>query len=138
MQRAAIVGLVYPYGVLPLYGFSSITKPKMKKIMRKKRQNFYQCIHILSLIFYFEFVFIQNVGHGYDIQTPKSKGKYLDNLYLKQGQQDPRSSAFHSPNNNKWHPYQIVGGKPVQNVQIDPLTTEIWPKEIFVTLSVME
>ncbi len=33
------------------------------------------------------------------------------------------------------YPYQILGDKPVKNVQIDPQTTDIWPKELFVTLS---
>ena len=30
-------------------------------------------------------------------------------------------------NHKKWLPYQIVGGKTVKNVHIEPQTTEIWP-----------
>ena len=30
----------------------------------------------------------------------------------------------------KWLPYKILGGKTVKNVQFDPQTTEIWPKEL--------
>jgi len=29
---------------------------------------------------------------------------------------------------HKWLPYQILDGKAVRNVQIDPQTTEIWLK----------
>ncbi len=40
--------------------------------------------------------------------------------------------------NQKWHHFRIPGGKTVTNVQIDQQTTEIWPKQINVTLSVSE
>ena len=35
-------------------------------------------------------------------------------------------------------PYQILGGKPVKNVPIDPQTMKIWPKQPKVILSVSE
>ncbi len=38
----------------------------------------------------------------------------------------------------KWFPYQILGSKTVKNVQIDPQTAEIWPKQLNVKLSVSE
>ncbi len=44
-----------------------------------------------------------------------------------------KGQAFHSSNHHKWLSYQILGGKTVQNVQIDPQTTEIWPKQLIVT-----
>ncbi len=43
---------------------------------------------------------------------------------------------FPTSNHHKLLPYQSVGGKIVKNVQIDPQTTEIWSKVLFVTLSV--
>ncbi len=49
-----------------------------------------------------------------------------------------KANIFHSSSYHKWLPYQILGGKTVKNVQIDHKTTEIWPKELFVTLSVSE
>ena len=33
----------------------------------------------------------------------------------------------------KWLLCQILGGKPVKNVEIDPDTTDIWPKQLKVT-----
>ena len=33
---------------------------------------------------------------------------------------------FHSSNHHKWLPYQILGGKTVNNVQIDQQTMDIW------------
>ncbi len=47
----------------------------------------------------------------------------------KQGQQDHRSSAFHSCNYHKWLPYQILDRKTLMNIQIDPQTTDIWLKK---------
>ena len=35
-------------------------------------------------------------------------------------------------------PHKILGGKTLKNVQIDPQTTDIWPKQLIVTLSVRE
>ncbi len=46
------------------------------------------------------------------------------------------TEAFHSSNHHQWPTYQILCGKTVKNVQFDPQTTEIWPKELFVMLSV--
>ncbi len=37
--------------------------------------------------------------------------------------------------NHIWLAYQILGGKTVKN---DSQTTEMWPRELFVTLSVWE
>ena len=45
---------------------------------------------------------------------------------------------FYSSYHHKWLSYQILGSKTVKNVQIDPQTTEIWLKWLFVTLSVKE
>ena len=42
---------------------------------------------------------------------------------------------FHSCNHRKWLPCQILGGKLIKNVQIDQQTTEMWPKQLNVTLS---
>ncbi len=42
---------------------------------------------------------------------------------------------FHSFNHHKWRPYQILGGKTIKNVQIDPQTAELWPKQLIITLS---
>ena len=39
---------------------------------------------------------------------------------------------------HKWLPYQILGGKIVENVSIDPQTMEIWFTDLKVTLSVSE
>ena len=47
-------------------------------------------------------------------------------------------SLFYSSNPLKWLPYQNLGGKTLKNVQIDPQKTEIWPKELFVRLSISE
>ncbi len=33
------------------------------------------------------------------------------------------------PMHHKWFPYQILGGRTLNKVQIDPQTTEIWPKQ---------
>ncbi len=41
-------------------------------------------------------------------------------------------------NLQKCLPYQILGGKTVKNVEIDPQITEIWSKQLDVTLSVNE
>ena len=70
-------------------------------------------------------------------------------LYMKQGWQHPQKITyikprcnytrhFHSSHHHKWLSYQIICGKPVQNVEIDPQTKEIWPTELFDTLSVCE
>ncbi len=40
--------------------------------------------------------------------------------------------------NSNLIPYQILGGKIVKNVQIDPHTSEICPKQLNVTLSVSD
>ncbi len=48
------------------------------------------------------------------------------------------AKLYPASNYHKWLPYQILGGKTVKNVDIDPQTTEIWPKELFVTLSVSD
>ena len=48
------------------------------------------------------------------------------------------TGLFNSSNQHKWLPYQILGGKSGKNVQIDSKTTEIWPKQLNVTLSVSE
>ena len=45
-----------------------------------------------------------------------------------------KAQLFHSSNHNKWLLYRILDSKPVKNDQIDPQTTEIWPKELFVNL----
>ncbi len=45
---------------------------------------------------------------------------------------------FHSCKRQKWLPSQIIGVKSVKSVQIIPQTTEIWPKQLNVTLSVSE
>ncbi len=47
-------------------------------------------------------------------------------------------SFFHSSNQLKYLPYQILGGKTVKYVQFDPKTMEIWSTELIVTLSVTE
>ncbi len=31
-------------------------------------------------------------------------------------------------------PYEIIGGKTINNIQIDPYTTDIWPKNLNVAL----
>ncbi len=38
----------------------------------------------------------------------------------------------------QWLPYQSIGAKTVKNVQIDPQITEIWRKQLIVTLSLSE
>ena len=43
---------------------------------------------------------------------------------------------FHSSNHHKWRPYQTLGGKTVRNIHIDSQTTEMWPTELKVPLSV--
>ena len=48
------------------------------------------------------------------------------------------AQIFHSSSHHKRLPDQILGDKTVKNIQIDQQTTEIWPKELFVTLSVSE
>ncbi len=37
---------------------------------------------------------------------------------------------FHSCNHQKWLPYQILGGKTVKSVQIDPQTTDLFSEAI--------
>ena len=39
----------------------------------------------------------------------------------KNAQPSTDTGHFHSCNHKKWLPYQILGGKIVKNVQIDPL-----------------
>ena len=56
-------------------------------------------------------------------------------MVIKEG---PRGKHFHYCNHKKWLPLQIRGAKTVKNVQIDPQTTEIWPKQLNVTLSASE
>ncbi len=41
---------------------------------------------------------------------------------------------FHSSNHQKRLPYQILGGKTVGDVQIDPQATEIWSEKLNMTL----
>ncbi len=48
------------------------------------------------------------------------------------------AQLFHFSNHHEGIPYRILGSKTVKNVHIDPLTSEIWPTELFVTLSVSE
>ncbi len=48
------------------------------------------------------------------------------------------AQLFHPFNHHKWIPNQFLGGKTLKNVQIDPHTIEIWPTELYVTLSVHE
>ncbi len=43
------------------------------------------------------------------------------------------TGLFYSCNHQKWLHYQIVGGKILQNVQIDPQTTDTWSKKLIVT-----
>ena len=43
-----------------------------------------------------------------------------------------KAQPFYSSNHQKWLPYQILGGNTVKNVQIDPQTTDIWPKQLSV------
>ena len=38
--------------------------------------------------------------------------------------------SLSKPSLKHWLPYQILYGKPVKNVQIDPQTTEIWTKKL--------
>ena len=39
---------------------------------------------------------------------------------------------------SQWLPYQILGGRTVINVQIDPQTTKIWSTDLFVPLSLSD
>ncbi len=48
----------------------------------------------------------------------------------------PQQLSLKLSNPQKWLPYQIIFGKTVKNVQIDPQTTEIWVTNLNVTLSV--
>ena len=45
---------------------------------------------------------------------------------------------FHSYNHQAWLPDQIIGGKPLKNIQISSQTLEIWRKQLNVTLYVSE
>ena len=67
-------------------------------------------------------------------QTPCIQRMYIGKI--NKNYRTKQAQFFHSSNHPKWLPYQILGGKTVINVQIDPQTTEIWPKELFVTLFV--
>ncbi len=42
---------------------------------------------------------------------------------------------FYTLNNHKWLSYKILGSITVKIIQIDPQTADIWPTELFVTLS---
>ena len=48
------------------------------------------------------------------------------------------TGRFHSSKHQKWLSYQIIGGKTVMNVQIDPQTSEIWSTKLKMTLGVSD
>ncbi len=72
---------------------------------------------------------VKNPPKGLDI------GNKTSFLYFESKVNRTIKVQFNSFSHHKWLPHQIIDYKAEENVKIDP---KIWPRELFVTLSMRE